>query len=100
MEERLAFAKNCFEKSIQKRNLKHNQKVKIRSFEVGDWVLVRNHVSSSALKDEIKKFALLYLGPYRVKAIKLENAYALENENGEFVGTFNISQLRPFKKTL
>ena len=42
-------------------------------------VLVKRHDLSSAQDREIKKFFLLYEGPYEIVEIKMQNAYVLRN---------------------
>ena len=44
---------------------------------------------------EIKKFFLLYEGPYEVVDIKMDNVYVLRNQRtGEIVGTHNATNLK------
>ena len=64
-------------------------------YEVGQLVLVRRHDLSSAQDKEIKKFFLLYEGPYEVREIKMKNSYVLQNrETREIVGTHNATNLK------
>ena len=58
-------------------------------------VLVRRHDLSSAQDKEIKKFFLLYEGPYEVIEVKMKNSYVLQNrETREIVGTHNATKLK------
>ena len=44
---------------------------------------------------EIKKFFLLYEGPYEVIEVKMKNSYVLQNrEMREIVGTHNATNLK------
>ena len=44
---------------------------------------------------EIKKFFLLYEGPYEVIEVKMKNSYVLQNrETREIVGTHNATNLK------
>ena len=50
---------------------------------------------SSAQDREIKKFFLLYEGPYEIIEIKMQNAYVLRNPTTqEIVGTQNAMNLK------
>ena len=56
---------------------------------------IRRHDLSSAQDKEIKKFFLLYEGPYEVVEIKMQNSYVLQNSvTGEIVGTHNATNLK------
>ena len=66
-------------------------------YEVGQLVLVRRHDLTSAQDKEIKKFFLLYEGPYEIVEIKMKNSYVLQNrETREIVGTHNATNLKLF----
>lgn len=73
----------------------HDENVKPIKYEYNDLVLVKNDYLSSCIKNEIKKFFLLYRGPYKV--IKLENAYVLGDlQTNEIVGTHNVAEFKRF----
>ena len=56
---------------------------------------MRRHDLSSAQDKEIKKFFLLYEGPYEVIEVKMKNSYVLQNrETREIVGTHNATNLK------
>ena len=59
-----------------RRKQRHDAKGKWTRYEVGQLVLVRRHDLSSVQDKEIKKFFLLYEGPYEVIEVKMDNAYA------------------------
>lgn len=82
----------------ERRRLKHGNSKMLVSFKPGDKVLVKTHNQSSAELKEIKKFFLLYEGPYIVHKVVNENAYLLLNENGILFGTHNIYNLKRFKE--
>ena len=72
----------------ERRKRRHDEKGKWIKYEVGQLVLVRRHDLSSAQDKEIKKFFLLYEGPYEVIEIKMNNTYVLQNQTTqETVGT-------------
>jgi len=81
----------------EKRKLKFDNKIKPIKFEVGDKVLVKTHHLSNKFNKKIKKFFLLFAGPFEVIEIKMDNAYVVKNTNtDEVVGTYNITQLKKF----
>ena len=53
------------------RKHRHDTKGKWVKYEIGQLVLVRRHDLSSAQEKEIKKFFLLYEGPYEIVGICL-----------------------------
>ena len=64
-------------------------------YNIGQMVLVKRHDLSSAQDKEIKKFFLLYEGPYEVVEIKMQNSYVLQNNvTGEIVGMHNGTNLK------
>ena len=66
-------------------------------YEVGQLVLIKNHAQSSASDKEIKKFVLLYNGPYEVSEVKMENAYVLiDLQTREIKGTYNVTQFKRY----
>ena len=57
--------------------------------------MVRRHDLSNAQEKEIKKFFLLYEGPYEIIEVKMDNAYMLQNQvTREIVGTHNATNLK------
>ena len=77
------------------RKRRHDARGKWVKYEIGQLVLVRRHDLSSAQDKEIKKFFLLYEGPYEVVEIKMKNSYVLQNrETREIVGTHNATNLK------
>ena len=61
----------------ERRKQRHDAKGKWTKYEEGQLVLVKRHDLSSAQDKEIKKFFLLYEGPYEVIEVKMHNAYAV-----------------------
>lgn len=73
----------------------HDRNKKFAKFNVGDWVLVRSHPQSSAEHDKIKKFFLLYKGPYKIKN-KFSNSFELVNEQDASIGVYNLFNLKKY----
>nr|CAI5850548.1 unnamed protein product [Callosobruchus analis] len=59
-------------------------------FKEGDAVLVRQHPLSSAEDSIIKKFCLLYEGPFWVSKVINPNCYEVTDSNGLFAGRHNV----------
>ena len=82
----------------ERRKQRHDAKGKWIKYEVGQLVLVKRHDLSSAQDKEIKKFFLLYEGPYEVVEVKMQNAYVLRNTaTQEIVGTQNATNLKLYR---
>lgn len=83
----------------EKRKCRHNTKNRTNytSFSEGDLVWLKCNNLSSAEDREIKKFFLLFEGPYRIKQVVGHNAYSLENpKDGSIRGNFNVVSLKPY----
>ena len=63
----------------ERRKHRHDTKGRWVKYEIGQLVLVRRHDLSSAQEKEIKKFFLLYEGPYEIVGIKMKNSYVLQD---------------------
>lgn len=82
----------------QRRKARHDLKLSPRQYQPGDLVLLKTHCQSSAFDREIKKFFLLYEGPFEVITEVGKNAYALRHPVSQVVrGTFNVIHLKPYK---
>lgn len=78
----------------EKRKLRKKPR-KVVQFQVGDKVLVRNHPLSSADNHQIKKFFLIYSGPYMVQSVAGANSYNLIGvEDGKAIGLRNVRDLK------
>ena len=79
----------------ERRKRRHDARGKWMKYEIGQLVLVKRHDLSNAQEKEIKKFFLLYEGPYEVIEVKMQNAYVLQDrETKEIVGTHNATNLK------
>ena len=70
---------------------RHDERGKWVKYGVGQLVLVRRYDLSSAQEKEIKKFFLLYEGPYEIVEIKMNNAYVLCNQTTQELSLIHIS---------
>ena len=90
-------AKERLLSKAEQRKRRHDRNLTPIQYEVGQLVLIKNHDQSSALNKEIKKFFLLYDGPYEVSEEKMENAYVLVDlQTREIKGTYNVTQLKKY----
>lgn len=75
----------------------HDSKIKIfHRFKIGDMVWVRNYQLSNKLNKEISKFFQLWNGPFKIMEEYGKTTYLLGDANGETLGKFHISQLKPY----
>lgn len=96
-EQIIILAKRNMEMAAEKRKNIHDHHIEPIEYKAGDLVLVKNHKLSSGVRGEIKKFFLLYTGPYRVSERKMGNAYVLEHlGTGEEFGTYNVIHLKHY----
>ncbi|KAG5883309.1 hypothetical protein JTB14_008596 [Gonioctena quinquepunctata] len=79
---------------------KANKKIKPVEFEIGTQVLVRTHYQSSAEERTIKKFFLLYKGPFYILRRAGPNSYVVGDEKGVELSTENIINLKAYKVLL
>jgi hypothetical protein len=94
---KLTMAAKIQRTKAEKLLLRHNRGGKAIRFLVREEVLVRTHRYSSAVDHQIKKFFMLYEGPYKIVGIKNSNAYVVSNPVTDQVrGTFNIIFLRKY----
>lgn len=81
----------------EKRKEKYDKKLKGVKYNIGDKVLVKTHYQSDKLNKKIKKFFLLFQGPYEIIECKMENSYVVKRlDNDEIVGTFNVTELKKY----
>lgn len=92
----LRLVRHNTKKVIDYWKIKFNVKVKPKEYKTGDKVLLKTHHLSDKL-DKIRKYFLLYDGPYEVIERKMGNAYVLfDVTRGINKGTYNVRQLKKF----
>nr|CAI5868378.1 unnamed protein product [Callosobruchus analis] len=69
-------------------------------FKEGDKVLLRSHHLSSAEDKVIKKFFLLFEGPYWVARQAGPNSYVLKDDKGRWLPHQNVVNLKPYREPL
>lgn len=94
---KLTMASEVQRTRAEERRIRHDHRGKAVKFLVGEEVLVRTHRSSSAVDHQIKKFFMLYEGPYKVVEIKSCNAYVVADPvTNQVRGTYNVVFLRKY----
>lgn len=90
-------AKDHITKKSKARVQRHDSHHKCETLNVGDLVLVKTDHQSSASNKTIKKFFLLYKGPFKITKQIGNNAYQLENViTHKIEGSYNIVNLRKY----
>ncbi|VEN36010.1 unnamed protein product [Callosobruchus maculatus] len=82
----------------ERRIEKHNSKNNLVEFQEGEMVLVRNHKLSSAEDHTIRKFFLLFSGPYRISGKAGPNCYTLVDAEGNELSKQNVINLKRYKE--
>lgn len=94
---KLTMAREIQFTQAERRKRRHDKQGKPTIFTVGSTVLVRTHRISSAADKCIKKFFLLYDGPYVIVKRSNDNAYTVADpQTNKIQGTYNVIHLRPF----
>lgn len=81
----------------EKRADKANKNIKPINLDIGDAVLIRTHCQSSAHDRTIKKFFLIYEGPYYVLDKAGPNSYIVGNQDGTSKSKQNIVNIKNYK---
>ena len=84
------------EQAYQKQALYYDQKRRDRIFEVGDLVLRRQHVLSSAAQNVAAKLAPKFHGPFRIKSRISSVVYELANFDNVSMGKVHIKDIKPY----
>lgn len=83
-------ARQNLNRASESRKTGFNKRRRLIEFQIGDLVKVTKFNKSDASKKRIKKFELLYEGPYRIAAIPFTNVYTLAcPRTGIIRGNFN-----------
>ena len=93
-----ALARINMEKKVQQRKQQHSKitRRKPTTFQLGEKVLITNNQISSMEMGTIKKFHLLYVGPYLVKKVLHRDTFVVEDEHGRERGTYNSTHLKKY----
>lgn len=88
--------KTNLEKTHQKNERYYNLRRRPAEYGVGDSVLKRNFVQSSAVDYFSAKLTPRFVGPFKVKQKISPNVYELEDPGGKVIGNWHVSDLKPY----
>lgn len=82
---------------VERRKKCYYKNLDLTLIKVNDLVPVRTHKLSNQMGENISKCFSFYDGPFKIKTIKLSNAYELvQLEGGSLRSTHDIVFLKPF----
>ena len=84
------------ERAYQKQSTYYNLRHRDVVFEIGDLVLKRQHVLSSAAHNVAAKLAPKFHGPFRVSRVLSPVVYELVELNGRGIGKAHAKDLKPY----
>lgn len=90
------FVKTNLEKSHQRNEKHYNLRRRKAEFDVGDSVLKRNFVQSSAADYFSSKLTHRYVGPYKISQKISPTVYQLQEPGGKLIGNWHVSDLKPY----
>lgn len=93
----LLLARERLRSRAERRATKHDNQIKPVVFNVGDRVLVKSHAQSSADDRTIKKFFLLFNGPFSVLRQAGPNSYVIGDLSGKENSCQNVINLKLYK---
>lgn len=98
LEQRICLAYDNLTKKASRRKQKHDRNFKLKTYKLGDLVLVKSDNISKFQSKETKKFFLIYEGPYKVIRVLDNNAYELKDLRNTKAKTkiFNIRNLKDY----
>jgi len=84
------------DKAYQKQSSRYNLRRRTRAFNVGDLVLKRQHILSSAAQNVAAKLAHKFQGPFRIKGVISPVVYELARLDESPAGKIHIQDLKPY----
>ena len=84
------------DRAYKKQASTYNLRRRNRTFRVGDLVLKRQHVLSSAAQNIAAKLAHKFQGPYRVSRVISSVVYELSQLDGSSAEKIHIQDLKPY----
>jgi len=88
------------DKAYQRQSSRYNLRRRNRTFRVGDLVLRRQHVLSSAAQNVAAKLAHKFQGPFRVGRVISPVIYELTRLDGSAAGKVHVQDLKPYHSAL
>jgi len=84
------------DKAYQRQSARYNLRRRTRTFRVGDLVLKRQHILSSAAQNVAAKLAHKFQGPFRIQSVISPVVYELARLDGSPAGKIHIQDLKPY----
>jgi len=84
------------DRAYQKQSSHYNLRRRNRIFRVGDLVLKRQHVLSSAAQSIAAKLAHRFQGPFKVGRMRSSLTYELTRLDGSTAGKVHVKDLKPY----
>ncbi|KMQ89606.1 retrotransposon ty3-gypsy subclass, partial [Lasius niger] len=98
IERRIEEARETLRIRAQQRKKQTDKHGEAEVYENGSKVWVKLHRRSDANRRLTRKIHLVYDGPYKIRQEVRRNAYLIEDEDGNTLGTFNSRQIKPHRE--
>jgi len=84
------------DRAYERQASRYNLRRRSRTFRVGDLVLKRQHILSSAAHNIAAKLAHKFQGPFKIVRVISPVIYELEQLDGSPAGKIHIQDLKPY----
>jgi len=84
------------ERAYRKQATYYDLKRRNVAFQIGDLVLKRHHVLSSAAQNIAAKLSPKFHGPFRINRMLSPVVCEIVSMNGDFVGKVHVQDLKPY----
>ncbi|KMQ91596.1 reverse ribonuclease integrase [Lasius niger] len=98
VERRIEEARETLKTRAQQRKRQTDKHGEAEVYEEGKKVWIKLHRRSDANRRLTRKIHLVYDGPYKISREVRRNAYLIEDQDGNTLGTFNSRQLKPHRE--
>ncbi|KMQ93080.1 gag-pol polyprotein [Lasius niger] len=98
VERRIETARETLKARAQQRKRQTDKHGETEAYRPGDKVWEKLHRRSDANCRLTRKIHLVYNGPYKIREEVRRNAYLIEDEEGNMLGTFNSRQIKPHRE--
>ncbi|KMQ84865.1 hypothetical protein RF55_16987 [Lasius niger] len=98
VERRIEVARQTLKARAQQRKIQTDKHGEAEVYEEGSKVWIKLYRRSDANRRLTRKIHQVYDGPYRIRQEVRRNAYLIEDEEGNTLGTFNSRQIKPHRE--
>ncbi|KMQ90526.1 reverse ribonuclease integrase [Lasius niger] len=98
VERRIEVARQILTARAQQRKRQTDKHGEAEIYEEGTKVWIKLHRRSDANRRLTRKIHQVYDGPYKIRREVRRNAYLIEDEEGNTLGTFNSRQIKPHRE--